>query len=306
MGQDQTVAVTSTLADLEARAATGAAFTRAEAERVLACPDLISVGVIGEAARKAHRGDRVTYGRVLVLTDGLPPASGWTAGEVRLIGRPATTDEAVAWVQRAKTVAGTVPLTGFSVADLVDLAGGDHLALADLARSLSEAGLDAVAELPIDAVGDTENAIEVVRAVQHGGLGVWRATVERADARDRLDLVERAVVIQRETSALRAFAPLPRVDPRDTPSTGYDDVRTVTIARVMCAGTVAIQMDWPLYGPKLAQVAIAYGADDIDGVDAVDDPAIGARRLPAQDVERQVRAAFATPTARNGRYEPAS
>jgi hypothetical protein len=35
-----------------------------------------------------------------------------------------------------------------------------------------------------------------------------------------------------------------------------------------------------------------------------DDPLqLGRRRAPREDVERQVRAAFAVPVARNGRYE---
>ena len=80
----------------------------------------------------------------------------------------------------------------------------------------------------------------------------------------------------------------------------------MAIARLECAGIPAIQVDWPLYGPKLAQVALAYGADDIDGVGATDDPAAGTRRAPAQDVERQIRSAFASPARRNGRFELAS
>ena len=100
----------------------------------------------------------------------------------------------------------------------------------------------------------------------HGGLGVWRATIDRAAPEARLDLIERAAAVQRETRALHAFAPLARHDPRDTPSTGYDDVKTIAVARLVCASIPSIQVDWPLYGPKLAQVAIAYGADDIDGV----------------------------------------
>jgi 2-iminoacetate synthase ThiH len=65
-----------------------------------------------------------------------------------------------------------------------------------------------------------------------------------------------------------------------------------------------IQVDWPLYGPKLAQVAIAYGAGDIDGINAADDLALGLRRSPVEDIERQIRAAAAVPARRNGRFEP--
>jgi hypothetical protein len=185
---------------------------------------------------------------------------------------------------------------------MLELVGGDHLALAEVSAALRQHGLEAVAEIPLDRLGDTENAIEVVRAVTHGGLGAWRATVDRAPASARLELIERAAAVQRETGALRAFAPLPRIEEADGPSTGYDDVRTVAVAALMCPSIPSIQVDWPLYGPKLAQVAIAYGANDIDGVSPMDTLDQGPRRSPREDVERQIRAAFAVPVARDGRY----
>lgn len=277
--------------------------TRAEAEALLADPDLLAIGMKGEEARKAQTGDRVTYGRVLIV--GPKPGEQDTseAGEIRLQHRPASFDEAVSYVREARVLAGELPLTAFSLADLLALAGNDHLALAEASQALHEAGLESVAEAPLDGLGDTENAVEVIRAVRHGRLGVWRATVDRAGVGSRLDLIERATIIQSETGAFRAFAPLPRLDPADAPATGYDDVRTVAAARLMCGAIPAIQVDWPLYGPKLAQVAIAYGANDIDGVAAMTDPAAGLRRAPKEEIERQIRAAGATPAARNGRYE---
>jgi aminodeoxyfutalosine synthase len=166
---------------------------------------------------------------------------------------------------------------------------------------LRDDGLDAIAEIPIDGLGDTENAVEVVRAIQYGGLGAWRATINEAVPDARLDLLERAAVIQRETGAFRACAPLPRRDPVDTPATGFDDVKTIAIARLM-SDIPAIQVDWPLYGPKLAQVAVTYGANDIDGVATVDTLQLGHRRSPREDVERQIRAASAEPAERDGRY----
>jgi hypothetical protein len=291
------------LSDLETKAAAGEALTVAEAQRVLATPDLVSVGVLGETARKALRGERVTYGRVAVVSGDLPETRG-EAGEVRLIGRPASIEEARERVRAAAPLAGAVPLSGFSVADLLDLVGSDHLALAELAAALRADGLTSVAEVPIDRLGETENAVEVVRAIVHGGLGAWRATVYQAPPEGRLMLLERAAVLQRETGVLRALAPLPRVDPVEAPSSGYDDVRTVAAARLLCARIPSIQVDWPLYGPKLAQVAIAFGADDIDGVAATDVLMLGHRRSPREEVERQIRAASGVPAERNGRYEP--
>jgi 2-iminoacetate synthase ThiH len=292
------------LNDLEQKATAGQPLTREEAERVLACPDLVQVGVLGELARRAHHGAVVTYGQVLVVdTDAVPTEIG-AAREVRIMTRPASLEAACAQVRAVAGVAGAVPLTAYSVPDLLALARGDHLALVDVAARLKDAGLTGVAHLPIDLC---EDAAELVRALNHGGLQVLRATVECAAAiADRLACIERVAALQAETAALRAFAPLPRVDQTDAPSTGYDDVRTIAVARLVCAGVPSIQVDWAMYGPKLAQVAIAYGVDDIDNVPAIDTLGLGRRRSPGEDIARQITAAFATPVARNGRFERAS
>ncbi|MBM3750887.1 MAG: hypothetical protein FJW21_06860 [Acidimicrobiia bacterium] len=286
--------------DLEPKAAAREALTHAEAQRVLGCPDLVSVGVLAEMARKAHHGERVTYGQVLTVTEGVPTALE-AAREVRLEGRPASFEAAAAWTRAVVAVAGDVPVTGFSVADLLDLAGGDHLALAEGAAVLKAAGLTAVASLPIDRVDDPA---ELVRAIEHGGLHVWRVVIEQAPALEtRLALIERVTALQQEVGTVKTFAPLPIIDQVDTPSTGYDDVRTIAVARLVCVNVPSIQVDWALYGPKLAQVAIAYGADDLDNVPAVDTLVLGTRRSPRQDIERQITAAFATPAARDARFE---
>lgn len=287
------------VSDLEPKAVGGVALTRAEAERVLATTDLVSIGLLGEAARRRLHGDRVTYVQVLV-TDGVTPIETvGEAGEVRIIATPSSIEDAVARVQTAVRAAGAIPVTGFTVTDLLALAGGDHLVLAELAQTLANAGLAAVASLPMDQVDDPA---ELVRAVRHGGLGVWRATVHTAMTLEaRLRAIEAVAALQAEVGGLLAFAPLPEVDPVDVPSTGYDDVRTVAVARLMCVDVPSIQVDWSFYGPKLAQVAIAYGANDLDRVSALDLEALGRRRSPREDIERQIRAAFATPVARDGR-----
>lgn len=288
------------MTDLEPKAAAREALTHADAQRVLGCTDLVSVGILAETARKAHHGERVTYGQVLVVTEGVP-ASLEAAREVRLEGRPASFEAAAEWIRSVVAVAGDVPVTGFSVADLLDLAGGDHMALAEGAALLKAAGLTAVAALPIDRVDDPA---ELVRAIEHGGLHVWRVVIEQApDVETRLALIERVAALQQEVGTLKTFAPLPVIDPADTPSTGYDDVRTMAVARLVCVNVPSIQVDWALYGPKLAQVAIAYGVDDLDNVPAIDTLVLGARRSPRLDIERQITAAFATPAARDARFE---
>jgi hypothetical protein len=288
-------------ADLETKAASGQPLDRVDAGRLLAEPDLVSVGMLGEAARQARTGNAITWVRVSVVAGALPAERG-DAGEVRLVGKPASADEARRRTRDAVSFAADATLTGFSLADLLALAGGDHQTLSDLATALVADGLQAIGAVALDEFTDAEQAAEAVRAVQRGGLAAPRATLTRAPAASRLDLIERAAVLQEATQAFRAFSPLPDDDPADEPSTGYDDVRTIVLAR-LCTAIPAIQVSWPLYGPKLAQVAIAYGASDIDAVSPVDTLHLGHRRSPREDIERQIRAAFAEPVERDGRFE---
>jgi aminodeoxyfutalosine synthase len=80
-------------------------------------------------------------------------------------------------------------------------------------------------------------------------------------------------------------------------------VRAIATARLLCRNIPSIQVDWPLYGPKLAQVSLAYGADDIDGIAPTDAAAPGPRRTAREEVLRHVRAAFGEPVERDGRFE---
>jgi len=289
------------LADLEPKAASLTPLDRAEAERVQASPDLVSVGTLGETARRARHGERVTWVRVCPIDGGLPPTRG-EAREVRIVAVPSSAEDAARLVGEAVRLAAGVAVTGFSLADLLALAGGDHLALFELAGALKGRGLEAIACVPIDRLGETDNAVEAVRAVTQAGVRAPRATVARAPFDARLDLIERAAAIQRETAAFEAFAPLPEVDPPDEPSTGYDDVRTIALAR-LCTSIPSIQVSWPLHGPKLAQVALTYGANDVDGLAAHEGAELGRRRSTREDIERQIRAAAAAPAERDGRFE---
>ncbi len=293
---------THVLGDLEQRLAGGGQGTRVDAERVFRCPDLVSVGVAGEAARRARTGSRVTFGRVLEVSAVLPASPG-DAGEIRLVGAPASIEEARARVRAAVAWAGERCVTGFTAADLAALCGGNRERLARLAADLAADGLVAVSEVAVDAAASDDELISQVQAIVAGGLGAWRLTVHRADGPDvRLALIERACAVHEATGAIKAFAPLPRVDAVETPSTGYDDVKTIAAARVRCGGIEAIQVDWPLYGPKLAQVAITFGANDIDGVASADEVDLGPRRAALEDIRRQIRAAGGDPVERDASY----
>jgi aminodeoxyfutalosine synthase len=101
----------------------------------------------------------------------------------------------------------------------------------------------------------------------------------------------------------KAFAPLPRTMSIAEPTTGYDDVKQIALARLFVENIDSIQVDWPLYGPKLAQVALTMGADDVDGVAAVDPGVLGTRRSPIEEIRGNIRAASLEPVERNARFE---
>ena len=108
---------------------------------------------------------------------------------------------------------------------------------------------------------------------------------------------------QRRVPSLRAFAPLARKIDQTQPTTGYADVKRVALSRVLVQNVSTIQVDWELYGPKLAQVALTFGADDLDSVSPVDDESQGHRRSPIEEIRRGIRAAGFEPAERNARFQ---
>ena len=281
---------------------TAAAVNETEALAILAEPNVIAVGARGDEERRRRHGVKTTFVRVFeihveVLPVSLP--SGASAGEIRLMGKPASVAAAVAAVKAARALAGTIPLTAFSLADLSDLVDGSAASLTDLAGRLAAAGLEIVAEAPVDALVDPVGA---VRAVRDGGLQVPRLTVRQMAEDDRVRLVSLARDIQSAVGGVRAFAPLPRVTSVAQPTTGYDDVKVIAMSRLLAGNIDSIQVDWPLYGPKLAQVALTMGADDVDGVSALEGD-LGRRRSPIEEIRGNIVAAGLQPVERDGLFE---
>jgi aminodeoxyfutalosine synthase len=74
------------------------------------------------------------------------------------------------------------------------------------------------------------------------------------------------------------------------------------MARLTAPNIPTIQVDWSRYGPKLAQVALTFGADDLDAVTASDEAPDGRRRAPIEEVRRNIEAAGFSPAERDGRF----
>jgi len=240
--------------------------------------------------RRRRHGARTTFVRVFeVHTDAIPSALPATAsaGEIRVTGMPQSVASAIASVKAARALAGSVPFSAYSLADLLELAGGATASLTDLAARLAAAGLSIVAEAPIDRLQD---AVSAVRAARDGGLQVPRLTVHQPADGDPLRLVALAREIQASAGGVHAFAPLPRISSVAQPSTGYEDVKQIAVARLLADNIDSIQVDWALYGPKLAQVALTMGADDVDAVSPLEGD-LGRRRSPLEEIRGNIQAA---------------
>jgi aminodeoxyfutalosine synthase len=289
------------LDELAGRVAGGDTISGADAQVLLDTPDLIAVGSLADDVRRRMHGRRTTFVRVFEVHAGAPPASlpdGVAAGEFRIVGRPADLAMALEAVRTLFRLAAGAPVTGFALSDLQALASDEQRPLDEIVAALRDAGLEAIADVPLD-MGDAAAAVETARGA---GLRVERLTVHDLPPESRIAIVERARDLQALVGGLRVFAPLARTLSAEAPTTGYEDVKQVAIARLVAANIPSIQVDWPLYGPKLAQVALTVGADDVDGVAAFDPVALGARRSALEDIRRNIHAAALDPVERDGRF----
>jgi aminodeoxyfutalosine synthase len=265
--------------------------------------DIIAIGMEADAIRREKHGSRTTFVRVAVIDAAAGASLDWpaAAGEVRIIGVPATPNAAVARVKEVVERANGTPVSAFSLADLERLAIREQITLRALLEDLRAVGLDLVAEAPFDELQDPRRSIEEVNIA---GMALARLTVHKLPSADTLSWMKRIGDLQYTVGVIRAFAPLPRLVNPAVPTTGYDDVKRVALARLAVTNIPSIQVDWALYGPKLAQVALTVGADDVDAVSAEDDSSQGRRRAPLEEILQNIRAAGQEPVERDGRFDP--
>jgi aminodeoxyfutalosine synthase len=288
---------------LMARLAAGEPLGDGDAAALAATTDILALGMMADEARRRRHGSATTYVRVadvtLPLAGGplrIPPA----AREVRVNTGAPSAPPSMEALHDVVVAAGNVPVSAFSLADLQSRARASGTPLLDLLRGIRHAGVTSIAEAPVDVLDEAEAALEAVR---EAGLGLARLTVQRqADAQARVALIIRAADLQHALGWLPSFAPLPRSWSAASPTTGYEDVRQVALARLLADNIPSIQVDWTLYGPKLAQVALTVGADDLDAVPAADDESEGRRRATLEEVRRNIRAAALVPVERDGAY----
>jgi aminodeoxyfutalosine synthase len=272
-----------------------------EAQQLAATNDIIALGMLADRVRRRKHGNAVTYVRVaeVSLDQAVNGQASWpvAAREIRLVGQPQSFEEARAAVRAVAVAAGVVPLTGLSLSALEALANGDSAELARQLALLRDEGLTRIAEACVDDIGDIRSTLA---AANDARLPVSCFTVGRISREGLAAFLGRVAEALTAAPSTVSFAPLPRREGPE-PTTGYEDVRAVAIARILLA-VEHIQVDWRLHGPKLAQVALTFGADDVHNVASDDDLSEGYRRSPREEIIRNIRAAGFVPAERDGRF----
>lgn len=229
-----------------------------------------------------------------------------------------------------KSVSSSLHLKAFTAVEIDHLAGISGLGIRALLQKLIEAGLGSLpgggAEIFAGRVRrklcpdkiSGERWLEIMEHAHRLGLGS-NATMlygHLEDFADRIDHFRRLRELQDRTGGFQAFVPLPfqpensRLSmERVAATTGLDDLKTLAIARLYLDNFENIKAYWVMLGEKTAQVALAFGANDLDGT--VIEEKIGhdagadsPQSLSLAKIVRLIRKAGKIPVERDTLYHP--
>jgi aminodeoxyfutalosine synthase len=132
---------------------------------------------------------------------------------------------------------------------------------------------------------------------------------------DRVEHMELLRNLQDETGRFQAFIPLAfqpensdlKLDIKGT--SGLDDLKTLAIARIFLDNFDHIKAYWVMLGEKIAQVALAFGVNDLDGTVVEekighDAGAASPQSLGKNDIVTLIRKAGRIPVERDTLYRP--
>lgn len=161
-----------------------------------------------------------------------------------------------------------------------------------------------------------ERWLEIVRAVHKAGIKT-NATMlygHIETIEERVDHLMALRELQDETKGFSAFIPLAFHSENTQlshlpPTTAMDDLKAVAAARLMLDNFDHIKAYWVMIGEKLAQVALSFGADDLDGT-IIEEKithtagAKSAKGLTQDQMEEMIKAAGFEPVQRDSFYHP--
>jgi len=177
-----------------------------------------------------------------------------------------------------------VHLKAFTMVEIGYLAQRGKTSARDVLERLRDAGMDSLpgggAEIFCDRVRRIicdhkitgEQWIETARTAHslglHSNCTMLYGHIENAE--DRADHLVKLRELQDETGGFVTFIPL-AFHPDNTPlrhipkTTGFADIKNIAVARLMLDNIPHIKAYWIMMTPRIAQIALRFGADDIDG-----------------------------------------
>ena len=219
-------------------------------------------------------------------------------------------------------------LKAFTAIEIGWFAKREKLGIDEVLRRLRDAGLGSlpgggaeifhpdVREIICDGKLDAGEWIEVHRIAHRMGIKsnctMLYGHVEKPE--HKVDHLLRLRALQDDTGGFNAFIPL-AYHPENNymglkyHTTGSDDLRHIATARLVLDNIPHIKAYWVMVTPKLAQVALRFGADDMDGT-IVEEKiyhmagAGTAQHLSRPELERIVREAGLVPVERDTLYNP--
>ncbi len=177
-----------------------------------------------------------------------------------------------------------VHLQAFTAVEIAHLAALAGLSVADTLAALREAGLGSLpgggAEVFSPRIRQSlchtklspEGWLEVCQTAHRQGLRT-NATMLYGHVETPEERVEHLIRLrqaQDETGGFLTFIPL-AFHPKNTDlahltdTTGFDDLKNLAVARLLLDNFPHIKAFWIMIGPKIAQLSLSFGADDIDG-----------------------------------------
>lgn len=187
-------------------------------------------------------------------------------------------------LKTVKRVRPDAKIKAFTCVEIDYLSNISGLSIDDTVAALKEAGLDMMpgggAEVMSERVRrklfprkmGRERWLEIMEAVHRAGL-TSNATILYGHIETHEERVDHLIALrelQDKTCGFSAFIPLAfhsqNTGLAHIPSTtAVDDLKMVAISRLMLDNFPHIKAYWVMIGEKLAQVALHYGADDLDG-----------------------------------------
>jgi aminodeoxyfutalosine synthase len=230
-------------------------------------------------------------------------------------------------LQGIKSVRPDVHIQAFTCVEIAHLAEISSQSVAATLQDLMEAGLGSIpgggAEVFSPRIRKRtcekklsgEGWLDVAKTAHRVGLRsnatMLYGHIETIEERiDHLDALRKA---QDETGGFLTFIPL-AFHPKNTEmsdlsrTSGVDDLKNIAVARCFLDNFPHIKAYWVMIGPKLAQVALSFGADDMDGTvkeEKITKMAGGESEQAMSDTEliRLIRDAGRTPIERGTLYD---